>query len=67
VTRLAEGGIRAIAGPDSLLLRTRVPLRGEKLSTVAEFTVSKGEEVPFTLAWHRSYERSPPQAMRSSS
>ncbi len=57
VTRLDEGGIRAVAGADTLHLRTEVPLRGEDHSTVAEFTVSKGEEVHFTLSWHPSHER----------
>jgi hypothetical protein len=38
VTRLEEGGIRAVAGPDTLLLRTPVPLQGADHSTVAEFT-----------------------------
>ena len=36
-------GISAIAGPDSLLLRTAVPLRGERLRTVADFVVSPGQ------------------------
>lgn len=48
-------GIQAIAGPDTVLLRTPVPLRGEKLTTVAEFSVSAGERVPFTLRWHASH------------
>jgi GH15 family glucan-1,4-alpha-glucosidase len=56
VTRLEEGGIQAIAGPDRLMLRTQVPLRGANHSTVAEFTVSEGEEVPFLLSWHPSHE-----------
>ena len=58
VTRLEEGGIRAIAGPDTLFLRTQVPLRDENQSTVAEFTVSEGQEVPFMLSWRASHERS---------
>ena len=33
--RRTERGIRAIAGPDTLLLRTDVPLRGENHTTVA--------------------------------
>ncbi|HEY7326842.1 MAG TPA: glycoside hydrolase family 15 protein [Gemmataceae bacterium] len=57
VTQLEEGGIRAIAGPDTLVLTTQVPLRGDDHSTVAEFTVSKGQEVPFMLAWRASHER----------
>src|SRR4051794_1377602 len=59
VQRIPDG-IWAIAGPESLLLRTPVPLHGENLITVADFTVSAGQRIPFTLAWHPSYESAPP-------
>jgi GH15 family glucan-1,4-alpha-glucosidase len=61
--RQLEGkrGIRAIAGPDSVYLRTDVPLRGEKLTTVAEFDVSEGQRVPFTMAWSGTYAGEPPE------
>jgi GH15 family glucan-1,4-alpha-glucosidase len=49
VTRLQDGTLRAVAGPDMLLLRTPVHLRGENLRTVAEFAVGAGETVPFVL------------------
>ena len=50
VTRRHGGnGIVAIAGPEMVVLRTPVPLRGEDLRTVAEFTVHEGERVPFVL------------------
>src|SRR3954468_21558315 len=54
-----EGGIRAIAGPDTLVLKTPVKLHGEEFTTVAEFEVSAGEKVPFVLAWHASHEPAP--------
>jgi GH15 family glucan-1,4-alpha-glucosidase len=57
--RRMDGGIRAIAGPDTILLRTPVELRGEGLTTVAEFTVAEGERVPFELTWHRSHRPRP--------
>ena len=57
--RRVEGGISAVAGADSLLLYTDVPLRGENLTTVAEFTVSAGQHVPFVLLWHRFHEPRP--------
>src|SRR5262249_18484825 len=41
VQRIASGG-SAIAGPDRVLLHTPVELRGEDLTTVADFTVSPG-------------------------
>ena len=55
--RKAEEGLRAIAGPNSLRLRTPVPLRGENFHTVGEFAVARGQDVPFTLAWRPSHER----------
>jgi GH15 family glucan-1,4-alpha-glucosidase len=61
--RQLEGkrGIRAIAGPDSVYLRTGVELRGEKLTTAAEFEVSEGQRVPFTMAWSPTYAGEPPE------
>ncbi len=48
-------GIRAVAGPDAVLLVTPAPAEGEHMSTVSEFTVSAGEKVPFVLTWHPSH------------
>ena len=50
VTR-TQDGLRAIAGPDLVLLRTPVDLKGEDMTTVAEFTLHAGEELPFTLTY----------------
>jgi len=55
-----DGGIRAVAGPDGLVVRTPVPLRGANLTTVADFSVAAGQRVPFTLTWHPSHEEPPP-------
>ena len=49
VTRLEDGGLRAIAGPDMLVLHTPVALRGEELKTVGEFLIGAGDTVPFSL------------------
>ncbi|HEX7021052.1 MAG TPA: glycoside hydrolase family 15 protein [Gemmatimonadaceae bacterium] len=62
VTRLDDGSLRAIAGPDMVVLRTDVPLRGEQLTTVGEFTVSEGESVPFVLTWGPSH-LAPPESV----
>jgi GH15 family glucan-1,4-alpha-glucosidase len=51
--------LHAIAGPDSVWLRTPVPVHGENWSTVADFTVAEGERVPFMLTWHASHMRAP--------
>ncbi|UQA56845.1 glycoside hydrolase family 15 protein [Polyangium aurulentum] len=52
-------GLRATAGPDTLFLRTPVPVHGEDLRTVAEFTVTAGERVPFVLTWASTYAAVP--------
>ncbi|SEA55463.1 glycoside hydrolase family 15 protein [Paraburkholderia sartisoli] len=61
VSRLArDSGIKAIVGPDTVVLRTPVDVHGENLRTVAEFTVTAGERVPFTLTYTASHLRTPP-------
>ena len=54
-----DGGIRAVAGPDAVWLRTPVPLEGRDLATVAQFTVRAGERVPFVLSWCPSWGSAP--------
>jgi GH15 family glucan-1,4-alpha-glucosidase len=50
-------GIHAVAGPDAIDVLSDVPLRGEGLTTVADFDVAPGQEVHFTLTWHPSHVR----------
>ncbi|HEV3438511.1 MAG TPA: glycoside hydrolase family 15 protein [Gemmata sp.] len=52
--RRNDYGISAIAGPEAVAILTPIPLQGENLSTVANFTVEAGQRVPFSLSWHRS-------------
>jgi GH15 family glucan-1,4-alpha-glucosidase len=52
--------LRAIAGPNALVLDTPVELRGVDLTTVAEFEVGEKDCVPFVLSWYPSNE-SPPE------
>jgi GH15 family glucan-1,4-alpha-glucosidase len=52
-------GLEAIAGPDALILRTPVETHGKDLTTVAEFTVSKGDRIPFVLTWFASHTEPP--------
>lgn len=49
VARLDPQTLRAIAGPDMILLHSPVELHGEGFKTVGEFVVSAGESVAFTL------------------
>ncbi len=62
VSRLADGAIRAVAGPDMVTLHTPVPLRGEGLTTVGEFDVTAGTTVPFVLT-HSASHLPPPDAI----
>jgi GH15 family glucan-1,4-alpha-glucosidase len=55
VERLPDGGISAIGGPERVVLRTPVPLRGEDLKTVGEFDVSAGETIPFVMSYGPSH------------
>jgi GH15 family glucan-1,4-alpha-glucosidase len=55
VTRLEDGALRAIAGPDMMIMRTPVQLRGVDMTTVGEFTIHKDDTIPFILHYYRSY------------
>jgi GH15 family glucan-1,4-alpha-glucosidase len=57
--RRLDGALHFIGGPDSLWLRSPVEVRGENLTTVAEFTVRAGDRVPFVLTWHASHQGAP--------
>ena len=60
VTRLDEGGLCAIAGPDMTVLRTPVALRGVDFKTIGEFTVAAGQKIPFVLSYGPSHLPPPP-------
>jgi GH15 family glucan-1,4-alpha-glucosidase len=51
--------LRAIGGPNGLVLRTPVATKGRRMTTVADFTVSEGQRVPFVLTWFPSHEALP--------
>ncbi len=58
VTRINDG-VRAIAGPNLAVLHASIPVRGEDLKTVGDFTVSEGDRVWFTLTYGESYYDDP--------
>ncbi len=58
VTRRNDA-IVAVAGPHLLSLRTPVNLEGKGLRTVADFTVTKGKQVPFVMEYGSSSEPMP--------
>ena len=57
--RADDDGLRMIAGPDALELRTPVATRGKDMTTVATFRVGPGDRVPFVLTWFPSHEAPP--------
>ncbi len=60
--RKVDGHRVAVAGPDSVWLRSEPPVRtwGHDFGTHSEFTVEEGEKVAFVLTWHPSHEPRPP-------
>jgi GH15 family glucan-1,4-alpha-glucosidase len=60
VTRLPGRGLRAISGPDMLVLDAPVSMHGEDFKTVGEFTVSAGDRLPFVLTYGPSHLDVPP-------
>lgn len=54
-----DGLLRATAGPDTVLFQPGVPVHGENLRTLAEFTVRANQRIPFTLAWAPTYGPQP--------
>jgi GH15 family glucan-1,4-alpha-glucosidase len=55
VTRLEDGGLRAIAGPDMMVLQTPVQLTGVDMTTVGSFVIYKDETIPFVLSYCPSH------------
>jgi GH15 family glucan-1,4-alpha-glucosidase len=53
--RSVGDAVIAVAGPDALCLRSPVSSHGQDMTTVAEFTVSAGDRVPFALTWFPSH------------
>jgi GH15 family glucan-1,4-alpha-glucosidase len=54
-------GVAAMAGPDAVELRTRVPLEVTRGLVTATFSVTAGERVAFALVWYPSHQEPPPQ------
>ena len=58
--RRIDHAVVAVAGPDSVWLRTPVRLVGHDLAHEASFTVRADERVPFVFSWTRSHLGPPP-------
>ncbi|HET9799678.1 MAG TPA: glycoside hydrolase family 15 protein [Gemmatimonadaceae bacterium] len=59
VTRHGEKGLRAIAGPDMVVLHGDVALHGENLTSVGDFVIREGETRCLTLTWRPSHKPAP--------
>jgi GH15 family glucan-1,4-alpha-glucosidase len=59
VSRVEDGSLSMVAGPDRLLLAAPVETRGEGLMTVADFFAEEGQTLGFTLSWTPSYRPLP--------
>jgi GH15 family glucan-1,4-alpha-glucosidase len=62
VSRLPDGRLRAIAGPDMVVLDSPVRTHGEEFMTVADFEVGEGDRMPFVLM-HSASHLEPPQTI----
>jgi GH15 family glucan-1,4-alpha-glucosidase len=60
--RRVDREIHAIAGPNRVRLASAVPLSAGQWETLADFTVRKGDRVPFIMSWAPSYEPAMPYA-----
>jgi GH15 family glucan-1,4-alpha-glucosidase len=55
VKRAPNGDLLAIAGPNMTVLRSPVEVRGEDMTTVADFEISAGQVIPFVLTYGPSH------------
>ena len=51
--------LRAVAGSDMVVLHTELPVRGEGMTSVSEFTIRRGQSATFTLTYCSSLEKVP--------
>ena len=59
ITSANAGEVEMTCAPDSLVLRTPLPLDFDEKDVRCLFTVRKGERVPFELTWHPSHRPAP--------
>ncbi len=59
VKRMEDGTLQAICGPDMVVLRTPVEMRGENMTTVSEFVVEAGHTIPFVMTYGASHRDIP--------
>jgi GH15 family glucan-1,4-alpha-glucosidase len=57
--RRLDGALVATAGPDAVVLRSRVPTTAENTAAVSRFQLRAGERVVLTLSWFPSHAELP--------
>jgi GH15 family glucan-1,4-alpha-glucosidase len=55
LTRLNDGRLKYVAGPDRLVLQAPVAFENKDLRSVALFSVTEGEILDFVLGWSNSF------------
>ncbi|MDB5556041.1 MAG: glucoamylase [Rhizobium sp.] len=55
VTRIDDHTMRAVAGPDMVVLHSSAPFRGEHFRTVGDFSIKAGEKKSFGLTYSLSH------------
>jgi GH15 family glucan-1,4-alpha-glucosidase len=61
INRTGHDTLQAVAGPDMVVLQTRIPLTPDGYRHCARFHVSAGHEVVFALTYGASFGPHPPQ------
>ena len=64
--RRATDAIHAVAGPDSVWIRSPVRLVGHDMAHHADFVVRAGDRVPFVLTWQPSHLEDAPAVVDAS-
>ena len=62
-SRLDDGRMQYISGPERLVLQTPVRIKNEDMKSIARFKINTGETYDFILGWSRSYQTLPPPIM----
>jgi GH15 family glucan-1,4-alpha-glucosidase len=61
VSRLDDGRVKYVVGPDRLVLQSDVDMINEDMRSQADFLVQAGQNFEFTLGWSLSYHPIPPE------
>lgn len=54
-----EGAVYAVAGPDAVRISSGVPLTNENFQSHADFSITAGQAISFSLEWFPSHQKPP--------